>query len=68
MVVIGLGKNLLFKSVLGHCGRNMKKKYDRGSNLHEDSVLRFDDQLAFVLKYYTPSLSLEINDPLNYYK
>ena len=44
----------------------MKKKYDRGSNLHEDSVLRFDDQLAFVLKYYTPSLSLEINDPLNY--
>ena len=47
---------------------NMKKKYDRGSNLHEDSVLRFDDQLAFVLKYYTPSLSLEINGPLNYYK
>ena len=26
----------------------------------EDSMLRFDDQLAFVLKYYTPSLSLEM--------
>ena len=40
----------------------MKKKYDRGLNLHnfEDSMLRFDDQLAFVLKYYTPSLSLEM--------
>ena len=26
MVVFGLGKNLLFKSVLGRCGKTQKKK------------------------------------------
>ena len=35
VVVFGLGKNLLFKSVLGHCGK----------------VIQFEDTLGFVLSF-----------------
>ena len=44
VVVFGLGKNLLFKSVLGHCGK----------------VILFEDILGFVLSFAQKSEKINV--------